>query len=71
MVAELAHAGARGMTVDELVEATGMDKVTVSPRLRPLCNKNEVCELRGETRPGKSGRRQTVWVLRRHASNDQ
>jgi hypothetical protein len=53
-------AGVRGRTLDELIDATGLDKVTVSPRLRPLCNKDLVRE--GAKRPGKSGRGQTVWI---------
>lgn len=50
----------RGKIVDELVDATGLEKVTVSPRLRPLVKKGLVFESK-ERRMGKSGRYQTVW----------
>ncbi len=59
----LRHLQARSMTIDELVEITGLDKVTISPRLRPLCKKGLAFES-GLTRPGKSGRQQTVWAAR-------
>ena len=49
-----------GLTVDELVAATGMDKVTISPRLRPLVRKQLAIETE-QKRPGNSGRSQTVW----------
>lgn len=49
-----------GRTIDELVALTGIDKVSISPRLRPLCKKGLVIET-AETRIGASGRRQTVW----------
>ncbi|HEY4736733.1 MAG TPA: hypothetical protein VIH63_05005 [Xanthobacteraceae bacterium] len=55
-------AGRRGMTVDELVAATSIDKVTVSPRLRPLCEKG-LAEALGK-RKGLSGRSQTIWIAR-------
>lgn len=58
----LENAGDFGATIDELVDALGdLDKVTISPRLRPLCNKGLVRDL-GAQRKGKSGRFQTVWV---------
>lgn len=56
----LKRSKARGRIVDELVDATGLDKVTVSPRLRPLVNKGLIVESK-ERRMGKSGRYQTVW----------
>jgi hypothetical protein len=58
---ELELAGDRGMTLDQLIDATGLDKVTVSPRLRPLRNKGLAREA-ATKREGKSGRLQTVWV---------
>lgn len=58
----LRDAGARGCTIDELTEVTSLDKVTASPRLRPLCNKRLVIES-GTKRPGKSGRAQMVWKI--------
>lgn len=60
---ELQLAGSAGMTVDQLVDATGLDKVTVSPRLRPLCNKRLIRES-ATKRKGKSGVLQTVWIAR-------
>jgi DNA-binding transcriptional regulator GbsR (MarR family) len=49
-----------GLTVDELTKATGLEKVTVSPRMRPLCSKKLVKE--SGKAPGRSGRRQTIWM---------
>lgn len=49
-----------GLTIDELVAITGLDKVSLSPRFRPLCKKGLIIET-NETRRGASGRRQTVW----------
>lgn len=49
-----------GLTVDALVEVTGLQKVTVSPRLAPLTRKGLV-GTNGKA-PGASGRAQTVWV---------
>jgi predicted transcriptional regulator len=51
-----------GMILDEIIEATGMQKVTVSPRLRPLERKLRV--VRQGKRPGKSNRKQTVWLAK-------
>lgn len=56
-------AGARGMTLDELVLHTGLDKVTVSPRLKPLRIKGKVRDPI-DRRPGNSGRPQSVWVAK-------
>lgn len=50
----------RGMTLSELIEALGLDKVTISPRLRPLAEKGLIFAS-SERRMGKSGRNQTVW----------
>jgi hypothetical protein len=58
-----------GATVDEVVDLTGIEKVTVSPRFKPLCEKG-LLEIRsnpeGDTikRPGKSGRNQIVWFAK-------
>lgn len=57
----LKRVGDDGMTVDELVEELKIDKVTVSPRLRPLCDKGHVKAAEAK-RAGISGRAQTVWV---------
>lgn len=53
-------AAADGATWDEVSEATGLERATVSPRFKPLC---EMGLIRANgTRKGKSGRRQTVWT---------
>jgi predicted transcriptional regulator len=49
-----------GCTLDELIDILAMDKVTISPRLRPLCNKGLVIE--NGKRMGKSNRKQTIWL---------
>jgi len=59
VLAELRAAGPSGCTLDDLVGRLRMDKVTVSPRLRPLCNKSLVVPI--GKRVGKAGRNQTVW----------
>lgn len=56
------HAGSAGAILDELVEATGLEKVTVSPRLKPLLRKGLVAM--AGTRVGKAHKPQTVWVAR-------
>lgn len=61
VLARLRQVGAAGLTVDELVDVLRLDKVTISPRLKPLCKKNLVTA-GASMRPGKSGRQQTVWV---------
>jgi hypothetical protein len=61
--AALKNAWFHGLTIDELVTVTHLEKVTVSPRLRPLCEKGLVREAHF-TRAGKSGRQQTVWLAR-------
>lgn len=55
------EAKTRGKTLDEIATETGLEKVTVSPRLRPLWRKNMVIEADFK-RPGRSGRQQTVWL---------
>lgn len=49
-----------GLTSHELARITGLDLVTVSPRLRPLVNKRLVVDS-GEKRAGTSGRQSIVW----------
>lgn len=56
----LVRCGDNGATLDELVDLLGIDKVTVSPRLRPLVRKGRA-EAIGK-RLGSAGRQQTVWV---------
>jgi DNA-binding transcriptional regulator GbsR (MarR family) len=60
IVLEALKSSAVGMILDEIIDATGMQKVTVSPRLRPLEKKRLV--VRQGKRPGKSNRKQTVWL---------
>lgn len=52
-----------GATSFELADILGLSVVTVSPRLRPLVNKNLVVDS-GDRRIGLSGRKQTVWKAR-------
>lgn len=49
-----------GMTIDELAAATGLDKVTVSPRIKPLCKKGFIYT-NGDRRPGRSGKSGLIW----------
>jgi predicted transcriptional regulator len=50
----------RPATSTELSERLGLSLVTVSPRLRPLCNKGLIVDS-GERRSGTSGRKSIVW----------
>lgn len=50
----------RGATSDEMAKMTGIDRVTVSPRFRPLERKGLICDS-GERRRGQSGRYSIVW----------
>lgn len=61
-VFEIVKSSVVGMTLDEICDATGLEKVTASPRLRPLEKKGFV--IRSGSRIGRSGRRQTVWRAR-------
>lgn len=59
--------GSLGATWDELHTRTGLNKASISPRFRPLCNKNLIkpkIDDSGKkiTRPGVAGRAQTVWI---------
>ena len=56
VLAALRAAGERGMTSHEIASATGRDLVSVSPRMRPLCEKGKV---RADGR--RDGR--TVWSI--------
>jgi predicted ArsR family transcriptional regulator len=60
---ELQLAGETGRTLDELSDALSLDKVTVSPRLRPLCDKGLALQS-DQKRLGKAGRNQTVWLIK-------
>ena len=50
-----------GATSDEIVEASGIQYRTVTPRLKPMCKKGFVVDS-GERKRGDSGRRQIIWV---------
>lgn len=54
VVLDALRAHPAGLTSHELAEVTGRALVSVSPRMRPLCEKGKVCE---------AGRRdnRTVW----------
>jgi predicted transcriptional regulator len=49
-------------TLDEVMDATGLEKVTASPRFRPLAKRGFISEI--GKRAGKAGRMQTVWCAR-------
>ena len=50
-----------GATSDEIVEASGIQYRTVTPRLKPMCKKGFVVDS-GEHKRGDSGRRQIIWM---------
>ena len=50
-----------GATADEIVEASGIQYRTVTPRLKPMCRKGFVVDS-GEYKRGDSGRRQILWM---------
>ena len=58
-------AGQRGMILDEIIDATGIQKVSVSPCLRPLARAGYLVNLpeghAGYERVGNSGTSQMVW----------
>jgi len=51
----------KGATSDEIVEASGIQYRTVTPRLKPMCKKGFVVDS-GEHKRGESGRRQIIWM---------
>jgi hypothetical protein len=51
----------KGATSDEIVEASGIQYRTVTPRLKPMCKKGFVVDS-GEYKRGESGRRQIIWM---------
>lgn len=53
-------AAPRDVVLDEVVVATGLDKVTASPRFKPLEEKGLI--VRTGKRPGFAGRQQTSWT---------
>lgn len=56
----------RGMILDEIIDATGIQKVSVSPNLRPLARAGYLVNLPyghpARRRMGKSGSKQLVWI---------
>lgn len=52
----------QGATSHELAASLGLDLVTVSPRLKPLCKKGLVIDS-GVRRMGENGRARTVWTV--------
>lgn len=57
---ELWRLGDKGATSHELAASLNMDRVTVSPRLRPLANKGLIEESE-DRRLGPTGRSGIVW----------
>jgi predicted HTH transcriptional regulator len=51
-----------GLTNHELVDRTGVNWTTITPRVRPLVNKGMVVDS-GERRAGDSGVRCIVWKI--------
>jgi len=62
VVTSLLDGHPKGMTTHELAEASGLDLVSISPRIRPLVRKNRVIDS-GAKREGRSGRMSIVWML--------
>ena len=56
-------AGDDGCIFDDFCEAMGKDKVSVSPRMRRLCDDRLLGDSR-RSRIGREGAPQTVWCLR-------
>jgi uncharacterized membrane protein len=56
--------GPRGATLDDIMRATGLEKVTASPRCRPLADMGLIVDS-GRTRIGSAGRAQIVWLRNR------
>lgn len=57
----VASAGRVGKNLDEVCDDTGLDKVTASPRFKPLETKGRILRA-AFTRAGRSGKQQTVWI---------
>lgn len=65
VLAVIKTCGANGATIDDLTSKMAIQKVSISPRLRPLANKNLIRE--SGRRKGLSGRPQIIWVAARRA----
>lgn len=55
--------GKQGATTEEISDGLQLDRVTVSPRMRPLVNKGYVIES-DIRRKGKSGKSSIVWIAK-------
>lgn len=64
---QLMACGDQGATTEELAAALNMDRVTVSPRMRPLCNKGLVVES-DMRRVGRSGKKSIVWIAQKRSN---
>jgi len=62
VVLEVLRSHPHGLTSHEVASITGLSLVTVSPRFRPLVNKNLVIDS-GEKRAGVSFRNSIVWKV--------
>ena len=59
----LYDAGRNGLTSQEITDVTGISRVSVSPRLRPMERRGWI-EDSGDTRPGHSNRPGIVWIVK-------
>ena len=57
IVASVIQRWPEGLTTKEIAEKTGLDRVTVSPRIKPLCNKG-ILKNSGNRRD-----KSIVWVM--------
>lgn len=64
----VAKCGIDGCTSEEAANETGVGRVTLSPRFRPLAVKGCIIDS-GKRRTGASGRPSIVWVLTSFAEN--
>lgn len=62
LVVDTIRRNGAGMTIDELTDATGAQKVSLSPRMKPLETQGLVRRA-DFTRKGRAGVSQTVWEL--------
>jgi hypothetical protein len=61
VLADIKSAGAYGRTADEVATRTGIDRLTVRPRVTELGNLNLIHD-GGQRRPNESGRKAIVWI---------
>lgn len=60
--AAIREAGARGLSDEEGIDATGIQASTYRPRRIELIERGKVMAS-GQTRPTRSGRAATVWII--------